>query len=63
MELNLFEEAITWCDQGLAVSFGSFMLKTRAAVFYRVLDPIKYVLRVFERLQKHSWKSVCQESS
>ena len=40
------------------------MFKTRAAVFYRDLDPIKHVLRVFfERLQKHSWKSVCQESS
>ena len=32
-------------------------------MFYRVLDPIKYVLQVFERLKKHSWKSVCQESS
>ena len=51
------------------------MFKTRAAVLYRdlkprgaseckVLDPIKHVLpEFFERLHKHSWKSVCQESS
>ena len=25
VELNLFEEAITWCDQGIAVSFASFI--------------------------------------
>ena len=45
------------------------MFKTRAAVFYRDLklrgtaEWLNTCCEFFERLQKNSWKSVCQESS
>ena len=41
LKLNLFEEAITCCDRGLAVSFGSFTLVLTVPGVYRVVFRIK----------------------